>query len=337
MSLLRVGTRGSALAMAQAGDTARTLSELSGVRTELVPVTTHGDVSRESLASLGGTGVFASALREFLLAGQCDLVIHSMKDLPTAQYAGLSIGAVPPREDARDTLCARDGLTLDTLPPGSRVGTGSPRRIAQVKNRRQDLEVVDIRGNVDTRLGFVASGELDAVVLAAAGLSRLGRLDSVTEYLELADWPTAPSQGALAIEVRTEDLEMPGDSQSVLRDALNAVTDAKTAVSVTAERAVLARLEAGCAAPVGVHAVIVDGVMTVDARVYSLDGQRVCAERIATEIPQFGHGFRASAESGYDASITLSSLDTASRAGTALADSLLAAGAAELAPLRHPR
>jgi len=125
---LRIGTRGSALAMAQTGDIARAIKAATGVDAELVPVTTHGDVSRESLASLGGTGVFASALREFLLRGECDIVVHSMKDLPTVAYAGLRVGAVPVRADARDTLCARDGLTLETLPDGARVGTGSPRR-----------------------------------------------------------------------------------------------------------------------------------------------------------------------------------------------------------------
>src|SRR5690606_36267547 len=156
----------------------------SGREVELVQITTTGDTSQESLASLGGTGVFASALREALLAGECDLVVHSLKDLPTAPVPGLRIGATPKRADARDVLVARDGLVLETLPDGAKVGTGSPRRAAQLRSARSDLEVLDIRGNVDTRLGRVAGGDLDAVVLAAAGLGRLGRLDSVSQFFE---------------------------------------------------------------------------------------------------------------------------------------------------------
>ncbi|MFC6325847.1 hydroxymethylbilane synthase, partial [Microbacterium koreense] len=202
MSVLRIGTRASALAMAQAGTVATKL------RGELVPIVSEGDRSQASLASLGGTGVFAVALREALLAGEVDAVVHSFKDLPTAPVEGLVIAAVPRRADARDALCARDGLTLDQLPEGARVGTGSPRRRAQLAARRPDLEIVDIRGNIDTRLGRVgvaddveggAERALDAVVLAAAGLSRLGRSAAATDLFDLAAWPTAPAQGALAI------------------------------------------------------------------------------------------------------------------------------------------
>jgi hydroxymethylbilane synthase len=200
VSVIRVGTRGSALAVAQTTAIAERIAKAAGdAEIELVPVTTRGDTSRASLSEIGGEGVFATALRDSLLAGDCDLVVHSLKDLPTAEHEGLRLGAVPKRADARDALCARDGLTLETLPEGARVGTGSPRRIAQLRAARPDLEVLDLRGNVDTRLGKVADGELDAVVLAAAGLGRLGRLEAVTELLELAPWPTAPGQGALAI------------------------------------------------------------------------------------------------------------------------------------------
>ncbi|WP_316300217.1 hydroxymethylbilane synthase, partial [Clavibacter michiganensis] len=155
---LRIGTRGSALALAQTRAIAAEITGASGLEVELVPVTTHGDTSRESLSSLGGTGVFASALRESLLRGECDLVVHSLKDLPTAPYAGLTVASVPVREDPRDVLCARDGLTLATLPRGARVGTGSPRRRAQILAERPDLDVVDIRGNIDTRLSRVPRG-----------------------------------------------------------------------------------------------------------------------------------------------------------------------------------
>jgi hydroxymethylbilane synthase len=257
---LRIGTRGSALAVAQTGTVAAALAA-KGAAPEIVTISTEGDRSSESLATLGGTGVFATALRNALLAGEVDAVVHSLKDLPTAAHPGLVIAAVPKRADARDALCARDSLTIDSLPPGARVGTGSPRRVAQLRSRRPDLEVVDIRGNVDTRLGKVASGELDAVVLAAAGLERLGRLDAVTEFLGLDGWPTAPGQGALAVEVRAGE------------EKLAAALDHRTSrLLVEAERQTLALLEAGCSAPVGAHALVDDGMLFLSARVYSADG-----------------------------------------------------------------
>jgi hydroxymethylbilane synthase len=257
---MKIGTRGSALALAQTTTVARAL-ERAGIEVELVTITTEGDTSAASLASLGGTGVFASALREALLGGRVDAIVHSLKDLPTAPFPGLTIAAIPKREDARDALCARDGLALGTLPEGARVGTGSPRRRAQLLARRPDLDVVDIRGNVDTRLGKVASGELDAVVLAAAGLSRLGRLDAVTEYFGIDGWPTAPGQGAVAVEVRGGEEKL-----------VTALDHRSTRVIVEAEREVLALLEAGCAAPVGANAFVDDGLLFLSARVYSLDG-----------------------------------------------------------------
>jgi hydroxymethylbilane synthase len=262
---IRIGTRGSALALAQTGTVAAAL-EKGGATVELVTVTTEGDTSKESLANLGGTGVFASALRDALLDGRVDAVVHSLKDLPTAPHPGLVLGAIPKREDARDALCARDGFTLETLPEGARVGTGSPRRRAQLLARRPDLEVVDIRGNVDTRLGLIGpstgSGTgLDGVVLAAAGLSRLKRLDAISEYLSIDWWPTAPGQGAVAVEVRA------GEEQLVKH-----LDHKPTRTTVEAEREVLEILEAGCAAPVGAHAMIDDGLLFLSARVYALDG-----------------------------------------------------------------
>ena len=263
--MIRVGTRGSALAMAQTMTVVRAL-EKTGAEVEVVTITTEGDTSKASLASLGGSGVFASALRDALLEGRVDAIVHSLKDLPTAAFPGLSIAALPKREDARDALCARDGLTIDTLPDGARVGTGSPRRRAQLLKRRPTLEVVDIRGNVDTRLGKVgpptgSGNELDAVVLAAAGLSRLGRLDAVTEYFGIDGWPTAPGQGAVAIEVRAGEEKL-----------VSSLDHKTTRVIVEAERTVLALLEAGCAAPVGANAFVDDGLLFLSARVYSLDG-----------------------------------------------------------------
>jgi hydroxymethylbilane synthase len=312
--VLRVGTRGSALALAQTTVVAEAVAKASGLEVELVTITTHGDTSRESLSELGGTGVFASALRDALLADECDLIVHSLKDLPTGAVPGLVIGAVPKRADARDTLCARDGLTLEDLPEGAKVGTGSPRRVAQLKARRPDLDVVDIRGNVDTRLGRVAEGDLDAVVLAAAGLGRLGRSDAVTDTFPLSEVPTAPGQGALAIEVRAGD----ETGRGAIAKALASIDHATTHACVTAERAVLAGLEAGCAAPIGTTAIVDDGLLFLTATVYRPDGTaQLTASHAATPD-----------------SMSRRDLDVAARdVGKRAVEELLAAGAADLAPL----
>lgn len=268
---IRVGTRGSALALAQSQQAAARLAKAAGRPVELVTVRTEGDRSKESLASLGGTGVFASALREALVAGEVDVLVHSLKDLPTAKYPGLEIGAVPERADARDALCARDGLTLETLPQGARVGTGSPRRVAQLLARRPDLEIVDIRGNIDTRLGRVGV-DLDAVMLSAAGLERLDRLGDATELIGLGFWPPAPGQGALAVEVREESLRSSDPADRALAKGLRGIEHAPSRLSVVAEREVLARLEAGCSAPIGAQAVIDAELLLVTATVYRPDG-----------------------------------------------------------------
>jgi hydroxymethylbilane synthase len=243
---LRLGTRASQLALTQSQAVADALSAAGGVPVELVHVSTYGDRSLEAITQLGGTGVFVSALRDALHAGTVDLAVHSFKDLPTAPTPGLTVAAVPPREDPRDVLVARDGLTLGELPPGARIGTGAPRRMAQLRALGLGLEVVPIRGNVDTRMGKVASGELDAVVLARAGLSRLGRLSAVTEVLDPIQVLPAPAQGALAVECRS------GDTRVL--ELLAALDDPAARACVAAERAVLAALEAGCSAPVAAHA-----------------------------------------------------------------------------------
>jgi hydroxymethylbilane synthase len=309
VTALRIGTRASALAVAQSSVVRDRLAQATGQDVELVTITSEGDHSTESLASLGGTGVFATALREALLEDRCDLLVHSLKDLPTVKHPGLEIGGIPARADARDALCARDGLTLDQLPAGARVGTGSPRRVAQLKARRS--EVVDIRGNVDTRLGRV-SDDLDAVILSAAGLSRLGRLDEATELLGLGFWPSAPGQGALAIEVRE------GDAGPDLTKGLRALDHRETRLIVTAERDVLAGLEAGCAAPIGATAVIDAGLLLLSATVYRPDG----SERLTAS-----HG--VTLEPGSLAAQLADVHDVATR----VVDELLASGAAELAPL----
>ncbi|MDN4613642.1 hydroxymethylbilane synthase [Leifsonia sp. F6_8S_P_1B] len=316
--VLRVGTRGSALAVAQTTAVAEAIARATGVDVELVTVTTHGDTSRESLSELGGTGVFATALRDALRVDEVDIIVHSLKDLPTAKAPGLVIGAVPKRADARDTLCARDGLTLDALPDGARVGTGSPRRVAQLKSLRPDLDIVDIRGNVDTRLGRVAEGDLDAVVLAAAGLGRLGRLDAVTDYFPLSQVPTAPGQGALALEVREGDEKGRGP----IARALSTVDHVTTHACITAEREVLAGLEAGCAAPIAASALVDDGLLFLTASVYRPDGsERLTASHAATPDSLAAHH-----------------LDEAARdVGARVVSELLGAGAADLAPLGSTR
>lgn len=309
--VIRVGTRGSALAMAQTRQISERLAKAAKAEIELVPITTQGDTSRASLASIGGTGVFAAALREALLAGECDVVVHSLKDLPTAEHEGLRLGAVPKRADARDALCTRDGFTIATLPEGARVGTGSPRRIAQLGAARPDVVAVDLRGNIDTRLGKVESGELDAVLLAAAGLGRLGRSDAVTDLLSLGDWPTAPGQGALAIEVRREV----GDRS--LERALEAVDHTMTRATVLAERLVLAGLEAGCSAPIGATAFMEDELLFLSASVYSADGaRRLMSSHAATP------------ESRSAADLADAARDVAER----VVAELLGNGAADLAP-----
>jgi hydroxymethylbilane synthase len=246
---LRIGTRGSALAMAQTAWVAEAL-EKAGHPTELVPVTTPGDQSSAPISEIG-VGVFTSALREALIAGEVDVAVHSFKDLPTEPDPRLSLAAVPVREDPRDALCARDGLTLDELPPGSVVGTGSPRRISQLKALGRGLEVRGIRGNIDTRLRKVTDGELDAVVLARAGLARVGRLEVITETLDPQVMLSAPAQGALAVECRVDDV----DTEHLLQSVLD---DEASRVAVTAERAMLAALEAGCSAPVGALAEVTE-------------------------------------------------------------------------------
>ena len=263
---IRVGTRGSALAVTQTTTVAETIAEVTGCEVVLVTIKTHGDVSRAPLAQLGGTGVFVSALRDALLAGECDVAVHSLKDLPTGPCEGITLGAVPERADSRDALCARDDLTFATLPAGSLVGTGSPRRTAQLLARRPDLRVTDLRGNVDTRLGRVGA-DLDAVVLACAGLDRLGRADAISQRFSLVVAPAAPGQGALAVEVRTADLAEPA-----LRRALEALNNSEARAESLAERALLGVLGAGCAAPVGASACVTDGRLELTAAVYSEDG-----------------------------------------------------------------
>ncbi len=265
---LRLGTRASQLATTQSQAVADAITAASGVRVELVHISTEGDRSSAAIAQLGGTGVFVTAIRQALLEGTVDVAVHSYKDLPTLPEPGLTIAAVPPREDPRDALVARDGRTLGELPAGARVGTGAPRRVAQLRALGLGLEVVPIRGNVDTRMARVVPGDLDAVVLARAGLSRLGRLGAITETLDPLQVLPAPAQGALAVECRSDDERT--------RQVLAALDDAGTRACVVAERTTLAALEAGCSAPVAAYAELAeaeDGLeLFLRASVTALDG-----------------------------------------------------------------
>ncbi|WP_370882645.1 hydroxymethylbilane synthase [Kineosporia succinea] len=272
--MLRLGTRRSKLARTQSQWFADRLVTALGLvapgrefRVELVEVVTPGDLSAAAgtpLTSLGGTGVFVSALRDAVLRGDCDFAVHSLKDLPNAGPEGLTLACVPPRECPADVLIGRDDLGFDELPPGSVIGTGSPRRAAQMRALRRDIEVVGIRGNVDTRIGKVTSGEVDAVVLALAGLRRIGRHAEATHVFTSEQMLPAPGQGALAVEC--------SPSSVALLAALRLVDDRITRACVLAERALLARLEAGCAAPVGALATYEDETLTLTAFAGSIDG-----------------------------------------------------------------
>lgn len=316
---IRVGTRGSQLATTQSGHVADRLRDLTGRTVELVRIRTDGDVLTGPLSQMGGTGVFVTAIRQALLDGRCDVAVHSLKDLPTAQAPGLVI-ATPPREDPRDALCSRDGTTLVTLPDGARVGTGSPRRAAQLLVARPDLTIVDIRGNVGTRLdrALGTDADLDAVILAVSGLNRIGRADAITEHLDPNVIVPAPGQGSLAVEVRTEALDDPEFAA-----AFAAVDDPATHLAVTAERALLRRLEAGCSAPVGAYGVI------------SNDGTELVLHSVVARVDGTDNVRRSG-------SIRLGGLDrldqhdylaAADALGIRVAENLLDAGAADLAPL----
>ncbi|HEX5290431.1 MAG TPA: hydroxymethylbilane synthase [Streptosporangiaceae bacterium] len=265
MATLRLGSRRSPMAIAQSRQVADMITERTGRAVEIVGVTTLGDVSRAQLTQIGGTGVFVSALREVLLGGEVDLAVHSLKDLPTGPAAGVMLAAVPPRDDPRDALVARNGAKLADLPPGARIGTGSPRRAAQLLGLRADLRCVPIRGNAGTRLGKVREGELDAVVLAYAGLARIGHVGAITQVFEPDEMLPAPGQGALAVECREDDAE--------LAALLQAVTDEASLAAATAERSLLEALEAGCSAPIGAYAVGT-GQLRMQAAVMSPDGSR---------------------------------------------------------------
>jgi hydroxymethylbilane synthase len=266
----RLGTRGSALALAQANAVADAMRSRLTEDVELVEIVTAGDRSSAPIPQLG-VGVFVSAVRDALAAKEIDLAVHSYKDLPTAAAEGLVIAAIPLRADPRDALVASGGRTLVDLPDGARIGTGALRRIAQLHALGRRLVPVPIRGNVDTRLAKLADGEYDAIVLAQAGLARLGRGGEATEVLDPMLMLPAPAQGALAVECREDDVE--------LRELLAALDEPNTRAAVTAERALLAELQAGCSAPVAALAEVAEGdsgpEVYLRGAVFSPDGEVV--------------------------------------------------------------
>ena len=354
---IRLGTRGSRLALTQSGQVAEALmaagapsegsdARRDGLDIDLVTVRTDGDGDRTPLRQLGGVGVFAARLRHALLDGEVDLVVHSFKDLPTQPVEGLEVICVPPREDPHDALCARDGLSLAALPEGARVGTGSPRRAAQLLAARPDLEVVDLRGNVPTRLAQVrgleavgvgtdepvapsradATGDLDAVVLALSGLRRLGLEHCASEVLDLETMLPAPAQGALAVEARA------GECSTALARAVAVLDDEPTRLAVTSERALMARLGAGCAAPVGAWAHLRGGdreprALVLRAVVTSLDGGQEVGCELSTELPEVAGGPDTSEDAAAEAVWTAEAL------GVRAAEVLLEDGAAEIVDL----
>jgi hydroxymethylbilane synthase len=303
------------MAISQSGDVARLITERTGRRVEIVGVNTHGDVSAELLTQIGGTGVFVSALRESLLRGEVDFAVHSLKDLPTGTAPGITLAAIPPRDDPRDALVARDGGKLADLPPGARIGTGAPRRAAQLSVLRSDVTCVPIRGNANTRLAKVRDGQLDAVVLAYAGLARIGRTDLVSEIFEPDDMVPAPGQGALAVECLADNAE--------LAQLLATIEHPATRAAVTAERSLLAALEAGCSAPVGAYAAGLAGTdrLHLDAVVLGV--------RPGTGQPGVIDGSAASVTMAVRERAEASAADAA-RLGRELAERMLALGAADL-------
>ena len=288
---LRLGTRRSPMAMAQSAQVARMLSARTGCLVELVGYTTFGDVSKADLAQIGGTGVFVSELRKRLIDGDIDFAVHSLKDLPAMQDSAqdgagqdraLQLAAIPPREDPRDALVARGGVKLADLPTAARIGTGSPRRAAQLMLLRPDLRPVPIRGNAGTRIGKIDSGEVDAVVLAYAGLARIGRLEAVSQVFEPDEMMPAPGQGALAAECLA--------SRPELADLLSQIDDEVSRAATSAERNLLAALQAGCSAPIGAYAAGTS-VLRLDAVVVAPDGEkalRASASGPASQAAQIG-------------------------------------------------
>ncbi|HVB07465.1 MAG TPA: hydroxymethylbilane synthase [Candidatus Acidoferrales bacterium] len=274
MNQLRIGSRGSKLALWQAEHIRERLARECGVSAEIIVIKTSGDNFQSApVAEIGGKGIFIKEIEDALLDGRVDIAVHSMKDVPTATPRGLCFPAITKREDPRDCLVSRGGESLGKLPHGARVGTSSLRRQSQLRYFRKDLRVMEMRGNVDTRLRKLEAGEFDAIVVAKAGLDRLGLSDKIAEVIAQKTILSAVGQGALAIEAR--------ESDESLRETFAAFDDGDTRAAVTAERALLAQLEGGCQVPLGAWGRIENGALRLDARVLATDGS-VCVERHAS-------------------------------------------------------
>lgn len=272
---LRIGTRGSPLALAQTHMVRALLAKAHGVAEAhfaIEVIKTTGDVIQDRpLSESGGKGLFTKELDSALIAGSIDLAVHSSKDLPTHLPAEIVIAGYLPREDVRDAWIGRDGATIDQLPAGAVVGTASLRRAAQVKRRRPDLQTTLLRGNVHTRLGKVASGEVDATLLALAGLKRLGLADRATALLPLEDFPPAVGQGAIGITARASDPET--------QAAIAPILDEATALALAAERAFLSALDGSCRTPIAGHATVANGDLAFYGEVLKADGSEVWSTR----------------------------------------------------------
>ena len=299
---LRIGTRGSPLARWQAEWVAAQLTQ-RGVAVELVPITTQGDVKAGPLGQIGGMGLFTKELQRALLDGQIDLAVHSLKDLPTAPAEGLLIAAVPPRESTADVLVSAKADSIDRLPRGARIGTGSLRRKAQLLHIQPDLQVADIRGNVETRIKKLDDRQFDAIILAEAGLNRLGFTERIRQVIPRAVMLSAVGQGALGLETRADDLHV--------RALIAPLDHEPTHIAVIAERMLLYTLRAGCLAPVGALAEVTGNRLSLSAVVLSPDGRRKVAAAAAMTV------------------------NDAVYLGQAVAEELLAQGAAELIAAAH--
>ena len=270
---LVIGTRGSKLALWQSNYIKGLLEEITGLPVELKTIKTTGDkILDVPLAKVGGKGLFTKELEVELAAGTVDLCVHSMKDVPTELPEGMYIAATPKRVDPRDALVSGKGYTLETLPEGAKVGTSSLRRVAQVRNLRPDVEIVDVRGNLDTRMRKAEDGEVDVVILASAGITRMGWADRISSYIPTDQMVSAVGQGAIGIEIREDD--------DFMIEVMAKVNDPETFTCVTAERVVMRRLEGGCQVPIGAYARIEGGVLVMDGLVGSVDGERIIRDRL---------------------------------------------------------
>lgn len=297
MNPIRIGTRGSKLALWQAQWVAQQLSH-RGIDVEVIVISTTGDTSASPLGMIGGQGLFTKEIQRELLAGNVDLAVHSLKDLPTVQTPGLALAAVPGRETTADCLISRQSLRFEQLPAGAKIGTGSARRAAQLRAWRDDVLIADIRGNVDSRIRKLDEGLYDAIVLAAAGLTRLRMLNHVAEHLPQLRMLPAVGQGALGLECRTEDVDT--------CHAVGMLDDPNTHACILAEREFLRSLQAGCMAPVAALANVFNDRLELTGRVISVDGKTMLEGR--------GQG----------------QLENAPDVGRDLASVLLGQGAAEL-------